>query len=136
MINYTAPDRLIGGQIMAVSGPLARSIKDLEIGLEAMSMENYDDTWWTPIDLKLPKLEKTIALVTRIKGLITEKSVTEKFNKSSKLENLGWKIEGLGARFSRTSTYQAVLWLAEFRRTSATVIQAENDLSQCLFSNK
>jgi amidase len=51
MINYTTPDRHIGGQIMAVSGPLARSITDLELGLNAMSMEDYDDPWWSPIPL-------------------------------------------------------------------------------------
>ena len=43
MFNYTTPDRHIGGQIMAVTGPLARCIKDLEIALKAMSLENYDD---------------------------------------------------------------------------------------------
>ena len=134
MINYTTPDRLIGGQIMAVSGPLARSIKDLEIGLEAMSMENYDDPWWTPIDPKLPKLEKTIALVTRIKGLITEKAVTDNLIKvANQLEDLGWKIEEVeGPDFQELAHYQAVLWLAEFRRTSATVIQKEND-SESIF---
>ena len=64
MINYSTPDRLIGGQIMAVSGPLARSIKDIDLGLKAMSMENYDDPWWSPISNQLPKLPKKIALLT------------------------------------------------------------------------
>lgn len=35
--NATAGDRLIGGQLMATSGPLARSAADLRIGLAALS---------------------------------------------------------------------------------------------------
>jgi amidase len=31
--NFSGPDRFIGAQLMAVSGPLARSIEDLELGL-------------------------------------------------------------------------------------------------------
>ena len=61
MINYTTPDRHIGGQIMAVSGPLARSIKDLELALKVMSRENYDDPWWTPLPFTLPMPKKKIA---------------------------------------------------------------------------
>ena len=43
---------------MAVSGPLARSIKDLELGVKVMSRENYDDPWWTPLPFSLPMPEK------------------------------------------------------------------------------
>ena len=69
MINYTTPDRHIGGQIMAVSGPIARSVIDLEIGLQAMSLENYDDPWWTPVPFKFERVPKKIALITEIPGL-------------------------------------------------------------------
>ena len=65
MINYTTPDRHIGGQIMAVSGPLARSIKDIEIGLKAMSQENFDDPWWTPIPFSFEMPIKKIALLSK-----------------------------------------------------------------------
>jgi amidase len=35
--NATGPDRMIGAQLMAVSGPLARSIADLRLAFEAMA---------------------------------------------------------------------------------------------------
>ncbi len=129
MINYSAPDRFIGGQIMAVSGPLARSIKDLDIGLQAMSVGNYDDPWWTPVSFELPPLPKKIALVTEIKGLKTEKIIVDNLNLVAKeLEKLGWDIENVeGPNFEKTAHYQAVLWLAEFRRSSAEAIAKEND---------
>ena len=65
MINYTTPDRHIGGQIMAVSGPLARSIKDLELALKVMSRENYDDPWWTPLPFSLPMPEKKNCIIKK-----------------------------------------------------------------------
>ena len=129
MINYSAPDRLIGGQIMAVSGPLARSIKDIDIGLQAMSMENYDDPWWTPVSKQLPKLSKKIALLTKIKGLKIETPVIENLKDvAKKLENLGWIIDEVeGPDFEELAHYQAVLWLAEFRRSSAKAIVNEDN---------
>ena len=129
MINYSTPDRLIGGQIMAVSGPLARSIKDIDIGLQAMSIENYDDPWWTPVSKQLPKLSKKIALVTKIKGLPIKSAIEENLKDvAKKLQNIGWLIEEVpGPDFEELANYQAVLWLAEFRRSSANAIINEDN---------
>ena len=43
--NATGGDRLIGAQLMAVSGPLARSIPDLRAALAAMSAPDMRDPW-------------------------------------------------------------------------------------------
>ena len=129
MINYTTPDRHIGGQIMAVSGPLARCVKDLEIALKAMSVENYDDPWWAPIPFSMPMPEKKIALLTKIKGLKIDPIIVEELKKAAKkLEQIGWIIEEPKApNFQEAANYQATLWLGEFRRTGGEVISKEND---------
>ena len=129
MINYTTPDRHIGGQIMAVSGPLARCVKDLEIALKAMSVENYDDPWWAPIPFSLPMPEKKIALLTKIEGLKIDPIILEELNKAAKkLEQIGWIIEEPKApNFQEAANYQATLWLGEFRRTGGEAISKEND---------
>ena len=129
MINYTTPDRHIGGQIMAVSGPLARSIKDLELALKAMSMESYDDPWWTPLPFSFPMPEKKIALLTRIEGLKIDPIILEELNRVAKnLENSGWIIEEPKApNFQEAANFQATLWLGEFRRTGGEAISKEND---------
>jgi amidase len=129
MINYTTPDRHIGGQIMAVSGPLARSIKDIEIGLRAMSQENFDDPWWTPIPLSFEMPIKKIALVTEIKGLKIDPIIKEQLKKVAKcLEQSGWIIEEPEAPdFSEAAKFQAALWLGEFRRTGGEAIKKEKD---------
>src|SRR5690349_23022646 len=41
-------ERGIGAQIEAVSGPLARTIKDLRLSLAAMSARDPRDPWWMP----------------------------------------------------------------------------------------
>ena len=129
MINYSTPDRHIGGQIMAVSGPLARSITDLELGLNAMSMEDYDDPWWSPIPLSFEMPQKKVALVTEIKGLSIDPIIKEELNKAAKaLEKSGWIIEQPQAPdFEEAAQFQAALWLGEFRRTGGEAIKKEND---------
>jgi len=46
--NSSAPERFIGAQFMAVSGPITRSIEDLEIAFKAMSMPDPRDPWYVP----------------------------------------------------------------------------------------
>ncbi|MDC1209342.1 amidase [Pseudomonadota bacterium] len=129
MINYTSPDRHIGGQIMAVSGPLARSITDLDLGLKAMSMENYDDPWWSPIPLSLDMPLKKVALITEIKGLSIDPIIKLELKKAAlALEKSGWIIEEPEAPdFQEAAKFQAALWLGEFRRTGGEAIKKEND---------
>ena len=129
MINYTTPDRHIGGQIMAVSGPIARSVIDLEIGLQAMSLENYDDPWWTPVPFKFERVPKKIALITEIPGLKIDPIIKEELNFVAKLlEEAGWIIEQPKAPdFEEAAKFQATLWLGEFRRTGGEAIKREND---------
>ena len=129
MINYTTPDRHIGGQIMAVSGPLARSIKDLELALKVMSKENYDDPWWTPLPLSLPMPEKKIALLKKIEGLKIDPIISAELDLVAKrLEDSGWVIEEPKApNFQEAAKFQATLWLGEFRRTGGETITKEND---------
>ena len=129
MINYTTPDRHIGGQIMAVSGPLARSIKDLELALKVMSKENYDDPWWTPLPFSLPMPEKKIALLKKIEGLKIDPIISAELDLVAKrLEDSGWVIEEPKApNFLEAAKFQATLWLGEFRRTGGEAITKEND---------
>jgi len=129
MINYTTPDRYIGGQIMAVSGPLARSIKDLELALKVMSRENYDDPWWTPLPFSLPMPEKKIALLKKIEGLKINPIISAELDIVAKrLEDSGWVIEEPKApNFQEAAKFQATLWLGEFRRTGGEAITKEND---------
>src|SRR5439155_882841 len=54
--NAALPERPIGPQISAVSGPLARTIGDIRLALAAMSAQDYRDPWWVPAPLEGPAM--------------------------------------------------------------------------------
>src|SRR5438309_5371711 len=60
--NAALPERTIGPQIPAVSGPLARSIGDTSIPLAALSGKDARDPWWVPAPLEGPAMPKHAAL--------------------------------------------------------------------------
>src|SRR6202043_55695 len=60
--NAALPERTIGAQIEAVSGPLARTILDLRISLAALSARDPRDPWWVPAPLEGPAVPKRAAL--------------------------------------------------------------------------
>src|SRR5215471_10922946 len=67
--NPALPERPIGPQIMAVSGPLARTVNDLRISLAAMSARDIRDPWWVPAPLEGPAVPKRAALCLNPDGL-------------------------------------------------------------------
>ncbi len=127
-MNFTGPDRHIGGQLMAVSGPLARSIADIRIAFEAMAMEDLRDPWWTPVPLNLPLKRKCAALTVNPDGLDVVPEVGQALRDAAKkLENAGWKVtETECPPLRKPALLQAILWLAEYRR-NPQVIADEND---------
>ncbi|UCG73904.1 MAG: hypothetical protein JSV45_05895 [Chromatiales bacterium] len=51
--NVTDPaEPGIGFQLMNVNGLLARSVRDLDIGLRAMARGSWRDPWWAPVPLE------------------------------------------------------------------------------------
>src|SRR6056297_2890641 len=56
--NASGADRFIGAQLMAVSGPIARSIGDIDIAFAAMSAPDPRDPWYVPepkVEADFPK---------------------------------------------------------------------------------
>ncbi|TXI05246.1 MAG: amidase, partial [Pseudorhodobacter sp.] len=67
--NPTGGDRLIGAQLMAVSGPLARSIPDLRLALAAMAAPDMRDPWYQPMPLQGRPVPKRVAYVEAPDGM-------------------------------------------------------------------
>src|SRR5215207_9039458 len=63
--------RRMSAQLMAVNGPLARSVRDARLALSAMAARDPRDPLWTPAPLVGEPLARPIraALVTEVEGI-------------------------------------------------------------------
>ncbi len=127
--NASGPDRLIGAQLMAVSGPLGRSIADLRLGLAAMSAPDLRDPWWTPAPLTGPDFPRRAALAIAPEGMPVVPEVAAALQDAAqRLRAAGWTVEEVAPPpLKETAELQAILWLAETRRTGTEVMQREGD---------
>ncbi len=127
-MNFTGPDRHVGAQLMAVSGPIGRSIADIRLAFEAMAAEDLRDPWWTPVAIDLPLKRKRAALTVNPEGLEVVPEVEQALRETAKkLEDAGWQVvETECPPLRKPAMLQATLWLSEFRR-NPQVIANEND---------
>jgi len=127
--NFSGPERHIGGQLMAVSGPLARTVADVRLGFEAMAAEDLRDPWWVPVPLNLPDQPRRAALTVSPEGLKLDKPVEDALREAARrLQAAGWKVEEVDCPPLREpAALQARLWLAEFRRSGAEAVAKEAD---------
>jgi amidase len=127
--NASGPDRLIGAQLMAVSGPLGRSIADLRLGLAAMSAPDFRDPWWTPAPLTGPDFPRRAALAIAPEGMPVVPEVAAALQDAAqRLRAAGWTVEEVAPPpLKETAELQAILWLAETRRTGTELMQREGD---------
>ena len=95
-VNPSLPERTIGGQIGAVSGPLARSIADLRLSLAAMAARDVRDPWWVPAPLEGPPVKRHAAICVASDGLDTKPEVVQAVRDAgTRLEAAGWQVEEL-----------------------------------------
>ena len=127
--NFTTPDRMIGAQLMAVSGPIARTVSDLRLGLAAMSAEDLRDPWWVPVPLELPALPKRAALTISPEGLNVDADVERALRDAARrLEDAGWEVtETACPPLREPAQLQLNLWLADVRRAGRQIITNEDD---------
>ena len=113
--NATAPERPIGPQLTAVSGPIGRTIADLRLGLQAMAAPDARDPWWTPAPLDGPPFPKRAALCLRPDGLDTVAEVAAALTDAARrLEAAGWRVEEVGVPPLREAAdLQTRLWLGD-----------------------
>ncbi len=128
-MNFTAPDRHIGAQLMATSGPLARSIADVRLAFRAMAVEDLRDPWWIPAPLIGPPAPKKAALCVAPEGLKVVPEVEKALRDAAqRLEAGGWQVVEVACPPLRQAVQvQLMLWLAEFRRGASEAVAKEAD---------
>lgn len=127
--NATAGDRLIGGQLMAVSGPLARSIPDLRVALAAMAAQDMRDPWWQPMPLRGADVPRKVAYVEAPDGVPVAQPVRDALRAAAaKLSDAGYQVEEVTPPPMREARdLQLRLWMAEFRQDNTAALRSEND---------
>lgn len=128
--NPSLPERDIGGQIMAVSGPIARSIGDLRLALQAMSAPDPRDPWWVPAPLEGPPVAKRAALCVAPEGMAVEPVVEAALrDAAARLRAAGWAVEELDALppLREPARLQAQLWLALLPRGAMALVEREGE---------
>jgi amidase len=139
--NPGLPERTIGPQISAVSGPLARTIGDLRIALAAMSGKDFRDPWWVPAPLEGPVMPKRAALCLNPDGLETVSEVKAAIADAGKrLERAGWSVEEIATTppLREPAEHHTKLWLGDGYEAQLEAAEREGDPGAlaCLRGNR
>lgn len=128
--NAALPERAIGPQLTAVSGPIARTVEDIGLGLAAMSAYDPRDPWWVPAPLQGPDVPRVAALCIRPDGLATVPEVESALRDAAdRLRACGWRVDEVEnlPPIKEAAELQIRLWLGDgFAGMEAAAIK-END---------
>jgi amidase len=139
--NATFPERPIGPQISAVSGPLARTIGDIRIALAAMAGRDVRDPWWVPAPLEGPPVAKRAALCVNPDGLDPVPEVKAAvLDAGKRLERAGWTVEEIKDTppLQQAALQQTKLWLGDGYEAQLAAAEKEGDPGAlaCLRGNR
>jgi amidase len=128
-VNLSLPDRHIGAQLTAVSGPIARRIKDLRLGLEAMSAGSELDPWWVPAPLEQAPPPRRVAMCISPDDLqVTDEVVAALRSAAKQLEDAGWKVTEVDCPPMREPMQlQLLLWMSEYQYSGGGAVKREDD---------
>jgi amidase len=139
--NASLPERPIGPQISAVSGPLARTVNDLRISLNAMSARDVRDPWWVPVPLEGEAGQKRAALCLNPDGLATAPEVKAAVSDAGRrLERAGWTVDMIENTppMREAVEWQTRLWLGDGYEAQLAAAEREGDPGAlaCLRGNR
>ncbi|MFT4795711.1 MAG: amidase [Paracoccaceae bacterium] len=125
--NATSPDRFIGAQVMAVSGPIARTMEDIALALHAMSAADARDPWYVPAPLQSGPFKKHAALTLAPDGMPVQPAVKAALTAAARiLEAAGWEVEEVPCPPMRVAAeINATLWMAESKYGSDVLMKRE-----------
>ena len=127
--NLSLPDRHIGAQLMAVSGPIARSIGDIRLAFAAMAAPDPRDSWQIPLPLAAGDIPRRVAYCPTPDGLTPAPAILAALeDAAARLRDAGWTVEETACPPLREALAPHLrLWMAEFRRARGKAIEAEDD---------
>ena len=114
--NASSPERGIGPQLMAVSGPLARSIADVRLAFQAMTAPDPRDPWYAPVAFEGPAVPRVVTLVRRPGGLDIRPEIDAALTDAAhRLTRAGYVVEEADdtPSWHEATELQVTLWLGE-----------------------
>ncbi|WP_218511054.1 amidase family protein [Variovorax sp. dw_308] len=130
VFNAALPERSIGGQITAVSGPIARTVHDLRLGLAAMAAPDARDPWWCPAPLVGPAAPRIVAMCLRPDGLDTQPEVLRALlDAADRLRDAGWTVDEVDALppLRDAVESQVTLWMGDGYEAMVKAAEREGD---------
>ena len=127
--NFSGPDRFIGAQLTAVSGPISRSIGDLRLALKAMAQPDVRDPWYVGMPLNGIEVPKRLALCTSPDDLMVDPRIkTHLQHAADKIAAAGWQVEEVSLPPLRIAMEnQLTLWMAEMKQGASSALAREQD---------
>ena len=129
--NATAPrDRSIGGQLMAVSGPLARTVGDLRLGLTAMALPDTRDPWYAPVPLTGPEVPRRAAVCLQPDGQATAPEIQAALlGAAERLRDAGWVVDEVAQLppLKEAVPWLVTLWMGDGYDAMVQAAQQEGD---------
>ncbi len=128
--NASLPERSIGGQITAVSGPLGRTIADVRLGLAALAAADPRDPWWVPAPLAGADVPRRAALCLNPDGLETEPAIVKALQEAARrLSDAGWTVDTLDATppMQEAADLQIRMWMADGYDAMVAAAEKEGD---------
>jgi amidase len=121
--NATTGDRPMTAQLMAVHGPLARSVNDLRVALAAMAQGDVRDPWWVPAPLVGPPPERPIRVAVMDSDSQLDAGIADALTQAAKLARGRWVRSGARSIALHQRGRASVVYLGAER------IEIWNDLS-------
>ena len=128
--NKSGAERGIGPQLMAVSGPLARTMADIKVSFKAMAAPDARDAWYTPVPYAGAPVAKKVALCLRPNGMFVAPEIIAALTDAARrLEAAGYIVEEVDdtPSFREATDIQLKLWLGDNFAAFADMVEREGD---------
>ncbi len=120
----TSEERGLSSQITQVQGPLARTVHDVRLGLEALAARDPRDPWWVPAPAegRSPGWPATVAMFAEADGFEADPAVTSAVRRAAALlENAGYRVEEIAPpRFAEAADMFWSLLMTEERAATTS----------------